>query len=144
MSSGVLVINDENRAAIRKLIERARAKPIPIEVLKAAATPAKFKVDLADRKPGFEQPPSEHIMLGTYRATLSFEQQPAGLCAHLSVSSARTDKVPSPIAMQMVAREFGFTGRFPEDCHVWTEEFDPGHYAINMLWIVVPAQEGHA
>jgi hypothetical protein len=136
--SGVLVISDDDRQRIAEMIRRAREHPIPLETLMAGAiNPSKVNVQLADRKPGFERPPSDHMMLGTYRVAFSFECQPVGLVRHLSVSSASIDKVPAPVVVEMIANEFGF-GHGPRK--FWMEEFDPGHYAVNVIDIAEPNQ----
>ena len=66
---------------------------------------------LEDRKPGFERLPSQHIILrGGYRCAYSVEQQPAGMCSHLSISvegRAKKGQMPSVPAVQMIAEEFG-------------------------------------
>jgi hypothetical protein len=94
---------------------------------------------------GFERPPSQHILLpGGYRASYSVEQQPPGLCSHLSVSvfgRAKKGACPSPEAVQMIAEEFGVP--FPAD-KMWMEEFDPGEFAINLVSLYAPTEEGHA
>jgi hypothetical protein len=49
--------------------------------------------------------------------------------------------MPSLEAVKMIAEEFGVP--FPPD-KGWTEEFDPGEYAVNLLSLYAPAQEGRA
>jgi hypothetical protein len=92
---------------------------------------------LADRKPGFERPESQHVIFpGGYRAALSFEQQPPGLCSHLSISvfgRSTPGMAPSPAAVAMICEAFGVP--FPAD-KTWVEEFDPGEYAINLLSVM--------
>ncbi len=138
MGTGVLIISAAERTAIKAALERARAKPISLALIQQNAVEDKPVVNLADRKPDLIRPPSEHVMLGTYRAAVSFEQQPSGLCCHLSVSSAKPGRVPGPEVLQMVASEYGCTidadGKL--DAIMWMEEFDPGHYAVNMVWLV--------
>jgi len=137
VTAGILLIDAAARAAIDQARERAKTHVISREVLEAGAAPGKFNVTLADRKPGFERPPSEHLVLGTYRVAFSLEDQPMGLCAHLSASSPAAGKVPGPEVMEVLAREFGFAGDFPQEVRVWLEEFDPGHRAVNLLWVVL-------
>jgi len=136
VTAGILLIDAAARAAIDQARERAKTHVISREVLEAGAAPNKFSVTLADRRPGFERPPSEHLMLGTYRVAFSLEDQPMGLCGHLSASSPDPGKVPGPEVMEVIAREFGFVGDWPQEVRVWLEEFDPGHNAVNLLWVV--------
>ena len=66
------------------------------------------------------------------------------MCSHLSVSvfgRAKKGACPSPEAVQMIAEEFGVP--FPAD-RMWMEEFDPGEFAINLVSLYAPTEEGHA
>lgn len=146
----LLVIGPEEEAAIARAIKVARKRPTPWSVMQqfASADP-KPELRLADRKGPVElarqEYPPQQVMLGTYRAALSFEVQPAGLMRHLSVSSARKGNVPGPQVMLMVCEAFGFSkivcdafvnprGKPIEHAaRIWAEEFDPGHYAINVI-----------
>lgn len=141
----VLVISALERAKIAAAITYAKAHPITFEVLRAGAVPETDMIKLEDRKPGFERPESQHVEFpGGYRASLSIEQQPAGLCTHLSVSvfgRAKPGMMPSLQAVAMIAEEFGVP--FPPD-KGWTEEFDPGEFAVNLLSLYAPTPEGNA
>lgn len=149
----VLVIGSKEQRAIHDAIERARAKPTPWALAKAIAdgTPTPTMM-LKDRKPGtisvrIEYPP-QNVMLGTYRAAISFEEQPAGLIRHLSVSSHAKGKVPGRQVMAMVCAEFGFSKPLcralisskdwplVQTARAWVEEYEPGHFAINVIEIV--------
>jgi hypothetical protein len=104
---------------------------------------------LADRKPGAKdirrKYPAHNVMLGTYRAAISFEHQPAGLMRHLSVSSRAEGKVPGPEVMNMVCEAFGFSkplceafinrdvGPVSTSARIWAEEFEAGRMAINVI-----------
>lgn len=101
-----------------------------------AVEPRNGRLALSDRKPGFERPPSQHVILGTYRAAISFEKQPAGLCRHLSISAIKPGTLPLPIVLEMIAKEFGFAEFPPPQGRVWLEEFDPGHEAVNVIELV--------
>lgn len=109
------------------------------------ALPDKEVVSLADRKPGSERSvASENVLIPFgYRAAISFEEQPAGIVRHLSVSVDTKGRVPSIPAVEMIAKEFGFTKLDPSTTRIWVEEFDPGHMAINVVQIAAPAQGGH-
>lgn len=150
--TGVLVIGPPDEVIIEQALAEARANPMPWSVMKAIVTDGpKAKLLLGDRKVGVDearkQYPPQQIVLGTYRVSLSFEEQPAGLMKHVSVSSERKDKVPGPEVMQMVCEAFGFSGKLcaaigggramigSEELpfRVWLEEFDPGHMAINVI-----------
>jgi hypothetical protein len=136
--SGVVVMNDEVRETITKAVARAREKPTPWvpELVDENQTDNLSKFE--DRKPGVtelrQQYPSQHLLIGTYHAAISFEFQPAGLFRHLSVSSRAPGKVPGPEVMQMLAIEFGFSGWPPtRPNRVWMEEYEPKRHAVNVL-----------
>jgi len=146
----ILVIGPEEEAEIARAIERAMSKPLPLSVAMQIAQPDRLHLNLADRKGPVElarqEYPAQQVMLGTYRAAFSFEEEPAGLVRHLSVSSHRPGKIPGPEVLEKVCEAFGFSefvcGAFgnrsqarPTDhlARIWAEEFDPGHYAINVI-----------
>lgn len=135
----VLIMNAENDAAIRAAVKAARKAPLPWEELQVIAdSPPTDHLDLADRKDGVEELrrkyPSQHVVLGTYHCAISFEQQPAGLFRHLSVSSANKSKVPGMEVMTVIAEAFGFSSFPPSRPNrIWAEEFAPGHRAVNVI-----------
>lgn len=149
--SGVLILGEIEQRKIEAAIMAARAKPTPFveSVVDDTGTP---ELMLADRKIGVtelrREYPSQHIILGTYRASFSFEYQPSGLFRHLSVSSLRADRLPGPQVMLMVCEAFGFSqavckGLQNNDgeaiaavARVWLEEFRPGHKAVNIVELV--------
>jgi hypothetical protein len=141
----VLIIGATEREKIAEIIAYAKAHPIPIDIIRAGAVTDTTLLKLSDRKPGFERPPSQHVIFpGGFRAAFSIEQQPAGLCTHLSISvfgRSKKGMMPSLDAVKMIAEEFGVP--FPPD-RGWNEEFDPGEYAANLLSLYRPTPEGHA
>jgi hypothetical protein len=135
--SGVLIINEKARAAITKAVERARARPTPWVPELASSTPTDT-LTLQERPVGTfdlrEKYPSQHLLLGTYRAAISFEYQPAGLFRHLSVSSQMRGKVPGLEVMEMLVIEFGFSGwPLQRPNRTWMEEFEPKRHAVNVV-----------
>jgi hypothetical protein len=137
---GVLVIGLEEQKVIEAALKAARAKPVPWERISSLVEPSDTdRLDLKDRASQHEvdklrrEYPSRQVMLGTYRAAISFELQPAGLFKHLSVSSAKRGMVPNEPAMKMVMEAFGFSGYPPvRPYRMWLEEFEPGWRAINV------------
>jgi hypothetical protein len=135
--SGVLIINDEARKQIAQAIEKARARPTPWVAPLAVATDTPT-LTLAERPKGTSQLrqeyPSQHLMLGTYHAAISFEHQPAGLFRHMSVSSRMRGKVPGLEVIQMLVEEFGFSGwPLQRPGRVWMEEFEFKRHAVNVI-----------
>jgi hypothetical protein len=132
-----LFIGEREKAMIAAAIERARDMPLPLAFVRKAVSPDKPHVALADRPPGFKRPQSEIVELPIgYRANFSFEEQPAGLCRHLSVSVDRPGMVPSLEAFAMIAAAFGFSRA--NQGRVWFEEFQPGQSAINIVQLDEP------
>jgi hypothetical protein len=134
----VVIIGPEEQAEINRIVAEARVNFIPLEALKESALPDKSVVTLKDRKSVPMRPDNRHIMLGDTMAAFSFEQQPAGMCRHLSVSVRWKGKLPHPEAVEMIAKAFGFT-EFPTGI-TWLEEFEPGHHAVNVVQVEGPVQ----
>ena len=138
----ILVIGQEEEKAIAEALERARANPMPWKEGQNIGILDKGQdLTFNGRPPRTdeirEKYPSQHLMLGTYRIAFSFEEQPAGLFKHLSVSSNNKKKVPGLEVMQMVAEAFGFSGIQPGEARrAWMEEFEPGWYAVNIIEMV--------
>jgi hypothetical protein len=134
----ILVIGPSEKAAIEAAIVMARLNPTPLETVNAHGRNHTKQLMLADIPQETREklrPRSQQVILGTYRAAFSFENQPGGLCRHLSVSSPHAGKVPIPEVMGIIAVAFGFSGwpLLKREGMVWTEEFLPGHMAINVL-----------
>lgn len=134
MTNRILVIDSKVKVAIRELMERARCNPVPLEIVEkgfpAHEAPRRENISLKDRKPGYERPKADHILIPQgFRAAYSVEEQPIGLCGHLSISVETPGSLPHPYAIHMIAVEFCID----EILHMWTEEFDPGHHAVNIL-----------
>lgn len=132
-----LIIGEVERAEIRAAIERAATHPLTLDMVKALQVKADSHLTLEMRRqqhgPGFDKkrPQSEFVELPVgVRAAISFEEQPIGMCRHLSISVDIPGALPHPALVESVAKEFGCS-------HVigapWIEEFEPGHEAINIV-----------
>ena len=140
----ILIIGKTEQAKIAETIAYAKAHPVLFETVREGAVSDRPVLELKDRKPGFERPPSQHFVLpGGYRCAFSIEQQPFGLCSHLSISVEGRAKpgMPSEPAVAMICEEFGVP--YPAD-KMWLEEFDPGEFAINLVSLYAPTKEGRA
>lgn len=149
--SGVLIIGEEQKREIAAALTAARAKPVPWQAMMDSVDPSGNPATLLkDRKPGVTEVRrtyrSQRVQLGTYDTAISFEEQPAGIIKHLSVSSLHAGKVPGPYVMQMVCEAFGFSKWLCEwladqtintaptlPYRIFLEEFEPGHSAVNIL-----------
>lgn len=127
-----LVINAEVRARINAAVEAARRSPITKEVIEKLSVPLTKRIALADRPAGFDRPPSQHVEIEHgYRASLSFEEQPCGLCRHLSVSVDNPGMLPNIASFDVIAKLFGMSR--DDSLAIWMEEWRPGHDAINLV-----------
>jgi len=137
-----LIIGKREQQAITKALALARDQYMPWSIGKTIAIDDRAKptntLTLAERKHDNPFPRSQHLMLGNYRCAISFEEQPAGLCRHLSVSVKRRGKVPGIVVMQEIAKAFGFSGEIPPTRgRMWLEEFEPGQHAVNLIEVEV-------
>jgi hypothetical protein len=138
MSTRALIIDDKVQAAINAALADARRQPMSLDEVKRIAVPNQdvLKLDLKDRAPNAAQrahePTSVLIPIG-YRASVSFEQQPVGLCVHLSISVDRPGWMPSRESVDMIAGAFGLKMPLDGKSEVWLEEFAPGHHAVNIV-----------
>jgi hypothetical protein len=140
----VLIIDARVKKEVARLIEAAQRRPVLWEQMKDAVFPVHEtrNLKLSDRKPGAERPPSDHIFIGNCRVAFSFEQQPAGMFRHLSVSVPRPGRLPAEAIVLEIMELFGFDR--DRRLHIWMEEFDPGHEAVNVLQSTGDTVEGHA
>jgi hypothetical protein len=140
----IFALRPEDIQRIKAAVERARRHPLDIDTIKQHASPIEAKLKFADRKPGIERPSSEHVGLPFgFRAAFSFEQQPVGLCLHMSLSAPDKGKVPRPEAVSMILQALGFDPDITHH-HGWLEEFEPGHDAVNVLIMLNAGPVGHA
>lgn len=141
----MLIITAKERERAAEIIAEAKARPVTFDTIRQGVVEDTPLLRLKDRKPGIERPQSAHMMFpGGYRAAFSIEEQPAGLCTHLSISvegRPRKGMMPSVEVVKVICEVFGVP--FPPD-KGWSEEFEPGEYAVNLLSLYAPAKEGHA
>jgi hypothetical protein len=147
----ILLIDGQAKAEIARAIMRARKRPLPWDIGRQMMVTNRPVLKLADRVPGApsreDHRPEQVLIPKGYRAMVSFEEQPAGMCMHLSISVERKDptKMPSIPAVQAIAAEFGINyEREQREGSVWMEEYEPGRHAVNILVVSEPRQEGHA
>jgi len=97
-----LVIDEVAREDLRRVRTFAEANPIPRDVLRAMRS-------------GDYPPPGDYQEWTAkldhgWRVVFTVEDQPMGMCRHLSVSvsSLAEGKAPNPAGVAMIARELGF------------------------------------
>jgi len=109
-----LVIDEKAKEKIRNLIKFAESHPYSIEHLK--------KVISGDRPPAGDYP--EHVITlhEGYKVVFSIEEQPIGLCKHLSVSVNTEGMTPRPEAVELIMDEFGMGNNIHDCINVWLEK----------------------
>lgn len=107
-----LIIGDEAKAKIAKVRAYAEQNVISLnEVIRLLGQ--------TERAVGDDERRVCHLEVG-FRVVFSLEEQPSGLCRHLSVS-VTGDKYPNEHAVELLAREFGFE-QPKEQWLTWLEE----------------------
>ena len=113
-----LVIDQEVQEKIKKLIKHATNNPTSLETMMKLAqgepVPAGLNADFTIDIPT------------AYAVTYTHEEQPAGMCKHLSISVHTKGRFPHPEAVQMLMNEFGFTNNLYECAKagsIWEEKF---------------------
>lgn len=144
-----LIIGTIQEIEIKAAVKRARKRPIPWDVLRQVAVVGAGGplLRLEDRGPEHKRPRSEEVLLPIgYCLCVSYEQQPAGLLAHFSISVAKRNALPNPEAVRAILAVAGFNGDKPD--RGWVEEFlvdgEPGGVAVNLVYLVERAAVGHA
>jgi len=139
MNTRALILDHDTQRRIQVAVIKARANPTSLGAIRRAAEgiPQGNVIKLADRKSGYRPPmQSEQVLIQQgYRAAISFEYQPVGLCRHLSISVDVPGNLPSPAAVEMIAEAFDFSipSLTEGKTHMWVEEFEPGHEAVNLV-----------
>jgi hypothetical protein len=139
-----LIIGEPERRTIAALKERAAARVIDAAAA-MKADPAKVRQD--------NRPLTIRLPRG-FEVTYTHERQPGGLLFHhLSVSVDQTSRMPSPEAVDMIMEAFGLEpakfaealkpraeapGKMRSATMVWTEDFEPGRTAVNVLQRMEP------
>jgi hypothetical protein len=140
-----IIVGETERAALRAAMARARTHPVPWEVLKRviAEREGSDTVRIEHRPSEHGRQPTEFVDLPFgYVVAISFEEQPAGLCLHVSVSGPWPRVAPNMMVCAMIFNALDVPA---EADHVWTEEFlidgKPGGRAFNVVWLVDPGEE---
>jgi hypothetical protein len=118
MSETPLILGVVQMENLRALRERAAAMPVDMSVLLRQLN-----------APGGRERHIERMMQmftveipTAYQVSFSIEfNHPVGTCRHMSMSSRRAGRTPTPAAVLMVAHELGFVDGF-EACKIWTED----------------------
>lgn len=130
-----MVIDDEVRSQIKACIELAEANPIDMPALmERIKDPLKKEHHMAQMTRQTVKIPL------AFMVTFSVEDgHPVGRCRHMSMSVQKKDRLPHPIGLWMIAKEFGFWGETIESCDgVWKEDLQGHGTAINIVQRITP------
>jgi hypothetical protein len=121
MAATPLIVGEAQRQALHKLRALAAANPLDMptvmERLKTRAGTAAHMRQMTKQ--------TIDIPLA-FSVTFSIEVgHPVGTCRHMSMSSDRTGRLPTPEAVWMIAEELGFVDSLAA-CHFWFEDVQGG------------------
>jgi hypothetical protein len=124
-----LVLTDEVRSDVARLIQHAKANPLSLAAMRSIM--AKTRTPIGD-----DSDFAITIPL-VYRCVYSHEMQPVmGRCRHLSISSL--DGKLGIAVVDEIAKLFGFKEGINSADHAWKEEIGDGRIAVNLLQRVLP------
>jgi hypothetical protein len=139
VSSAPLILCDAVRRDLAKL--RARAARSPVDIARwteAIKTPSGRELHL-------KQMDAQTVVIPgpwPFSVTLSIDVgNPIGPCRHMSMSVRRLGRVPTPPAVEMVARELGFVGGVLDYHRVWTERMRDGGKAVHIVQVIASHPE---
>jgi hypothetical protein len=117
-----LVLNDEIRGEIGRIVKHAKENPVPLAVIK--------EIMAGNASPVGDNPQHVCTIPVGYRAVFSIEEHPGGWMRHISIS-VPGGKLPHPAAIESIAKEFGFADSI-EDCERWVEDLGDVR-AVNLV-----------
>jgi hypothetical protein len=133
-----IIVGETERAKLKAAMARARAHPVPWEELKRRTT-AQDETNTGHIEDIHDTASAEFVNLPFgYVIAITFEEQPAGMCLHISVSGPWPRVSPNMVVCALV---FSALDLPAEADDVWTEELlidNLGRRAFNALWLVEP------
>jgi hypothetical protein len=128
MPASPLILGQSQRTDLAHLREQAVADPIDVAAVLEQTKTAQGLTKHQERMKTFTIPIPTAFMV-TYTIETG---HPSGPCRHLSMSSVRHGRAPTPDAIWMIASELGFVGAL-DQCMVWPEDIGAGDKAINIV-----------
>jgi hypothetical protein len=116
-----LILDEEAKSAIKKVITYAESHRVTMDLLQ--------KTIAGKHPPVGDNKHHACYLISGFKVVYSIEEQPVGLCRHLSVSVDFDGKLPSIPAVEAIMKEFGFTGDIMDCLNVWVEN----DKAVNVL-----------
>jgi hypothetical protein len=139
MAASPLILGETQRAALAQLRQKAAAEPIDVlAVIERCKSPRGQAEHLKRMETYSIEIPTAFVV------TFSIETgHPSGTCRHMSMSSERRGRTPTPEAVWMIAEELGFHGGL-ERCSVWKEDIGQGDVAINVAQPIAVTEAARA
>lgn len=123
-----LIIGPPQKRALAALRDRAATDPMDVHKILELVSEPNGMVAHLKRMSTFTIP-----LPIAYVVTFSIETgHSVGMVRHMSMSSNRRGKAPTPEAVWMVAEELGFVGSIA-DCRVYLEPFGKSGKAVNIV-----------
>jgi hypothetical protein len=125
-----LVVGPKEVAAIQQLIKKAGEHRVPLEDMQRRA----LRLRRGDKLPkSYNMPFTIEIPFG-FTVTYTVEEQPQGWTRHLSVAADRVGRAPTPEAVDMLMREFGFRAPGVRQIEIkWMEPLGNDRKAVNLV-----------
>lgn len=124
-----LMIGAKEREAIKALIEKAAARPTPLENIRRAA---EHLQKTGSRFNAMNEAATIDIPLG-FAVTYTHEEQPGAVCRHMSISvDGKRGTGPNPAAVSMLMEEFGFKNKLGE-LYANVGELRDGRLVIDLI-----------
>jgi hypothetical protein len=120
-----IIVGESQRAELKAAVSRARAHPLRWEELNQTTTARDASAEIVELPFG-------------YVVAITFEEQQAGMCLHISVSGPWPRVPPNMVVCAMV---FSALDLAPEADDVWTEDGNSNCRVLNALWVIEPALE---
>ena len=139
MAASPLILGETQRANLTQLRKKAAAEPIDVLAVIERCKSPQGQAEHFERMKAFSIP-----IPAAFMVTFSIETgHPSGTCRHMSMSSERRGRTPTPEAVWMIAEELGFRGGL-ERCSVWKEDIGAGDVAINVAQPLQIGEGGRA
>lgn len=120
-----LIIGPKEQENIKELVSYAERHPYTIDKLMKVA-------DGRLNPPGDDDKYAVTLMHG-FRCVYTHEFQKSGLYRHLSISVPGKGRTPNVHAVQMIANEFGFDGKFSD----WIIYLEEEAEAVNVIQRII-------
>lgn len=130
----MLVVGEKEKKAIAELRELAKAERLSREHLEKYSQGFDPN-DPKTRKEGFLPIAMKYTIClpDGFTVTYTEEDQPIGMCRHLSVSVDADGKLPNPSAIEYLLYSFGFEHKLGVEQVVYPEEYGEGLTAVNVI-----------